>query len=365
MLEEEIEKEQVAEEKYLSTSEESEDIYYSSSGESDLEKDYFGESEEDSVSEEGAWEDSESCEERLREKHKTTATWINNKPVKKEIEIKQKRLTYSFDRYIFKTNFNIKIMRSCNPYLVLVDTMNIVYILRENLLEKSLKVEKFRIDDIVSFNKKIYLINSKCGHLKEIDENLNIDNVEKTFVRNMRKGFASEFLYILGDTTIVVNKQLNCITEYYDKLISITEFDGKIFGLNTSGDVLVFSKELVLEKKVVFDEGVSFKELYSSLDYLVVNTTNSVLLIDKNLHIVKDIQHLKNPVRNIVYTKDHLFCFSSAQGGLKIVDKNLNFNNSFPRKKIRLPESNLAISQDDSIYIASHRDVHRLNINYE
>ncbi|KAF9765020.1 hypothetical protein NGRA_0051 [Nosema granulosis] len=342
-----------------------EDLYYESSGEEDLEKDYFGESEEESESEEGAWEDSESCEEALRKKHKVTPTWINDKKVKKEISLVQKKLSYVFDRYVFKTNFNIKILKRCFSYLVLVDTMNNVYLLKDNELVKSFKIEKFRIDDIVGFNGKIYLVNSKCGYLKEIDENLNIDNIEKSLVRNMRLAFASDWLYIMGDTTIVVNKQLNCIKEYYDKIISMTEFQGKIVAINSVGDVLVFSKDLSLEKKVEFDEGVSFTGIYSTTDYLVINSLNSIIFLDGSLQIVKEAPHGKNPVNDIVHTQEHFFCFSTAQGGLKILDKNLHFNNSFPKNKIKLPEAKRAVAFDNSIYICFYRDLCCLKVLFK
>ncbi|EOB12541.1 ornithine decarboxylase [Nosema bombycis CQ1] len=357
---------------------EDEDFQYTSSEEENLEKDYFGEEEEESESEEGVWEDSESGEDSLRDKHKTVPAWINDKKPKKVLEIKKKKLIYRFDRYQFKTNFNIKILKKIEKFVVVVDTMNNVYLLQEKKVIKSFKIERFRVDDVVGFNNKIYLINGKCGFLKEIDEDLEIDNVEKKITRNMRKGYSfgneevhdesgldNPFLYILGDTTVVLNKNLNCLSEFHDKFLSLEKFNNKIVALSSSGDVLLLSQDLKLEKKLVFDEGSSFTDLYSSENHLVINSLNSILFLDSNFRIVKDVLHLKNPVKNIVHLHDHFFCFSSAKGGLKILDKNLNFNNTFPKKKIRLPEISKIVKDSEGIYLSSHRDLHYLKIEYK
>ncbi|EEQ82562.1 hypothetical protein NCER_100692 [Vairimorpha ceranae BRL01] len=316
---------------------------------------YFGDENiflESSEKEEAAWCDSESDEDILREKYQKQPEWLNSKKFKKVNSVKTSQLKLSFTPGIFKTNFNIKLLKYHLSEICLVDTMNIIYILDNFKLKYTIKLDKWSVSDITYFNNKIHICNNKYNRIKKII-NGEIRDINKIFTRNINKLISyDDQLYILGDTTVVVNGNLEIINESFNKLVNLISYKDSLLALSNNGDILQFSKDLQLVNKMIYKDKFCFTDLIY-LDHLVVVTKSSAIFIDDDFKYFKEL----NNVSNIIEHKDYYFYFTS--NGLQILNKDFTIK----KHKNKIKPCKIFINTDNMILLCSYRELHNLIIN--
>ena len=297
------------------TSSENEEIYFGNELISDS-------SEETKV----VWVDSESEEENLRQEVEKDAEWINDKKFQAKNKTKI-NISLKYKLGFFKTNFNIKLIKCFSNIIILVDTMNIVYILDNLKLKETIKFEKYRITDVELFNDFLYFCSEKSNRIKEINvSNFEIKNINKELTRNIRKlKKIDTLLYVLGDTFLCVDERLNVINEVFDKILDVQKF--------------------------------KHKNLEIIDDYLIVVTTQGLIFIDNNLEYVKETKD-KSDIIYVTKIGDMILYTTKSKNGIKIMNNKLQYINI----RSRLPMCFYAITYKNYLLMCSHREVHHIKI---
>lgn len=304
------------------------------------------------------WVDSESEEENLRQEVEKDAEWINDKKFQAKNKTKI-NISLKYKLGFFMTNFNIKLIKCFSNIIILVDTMNIVYILDNLKLKETIKFEKYRITDVELFNDFLYFCSEKSNRIKEINvSNFEIKNINKELTRNIRKlKKIDTLLYVLGDTFLCVDERLNVINEVFDKILDVQKFKQSLFGLNANGNILQFDKYINMSNKIVYEEKFLFKNLEIIDDYLIVVTTQGLIFIDNNLEYVKETKD-KSDIIYVTKIGDMILYTTKSKNGIKIMNNKLQYINI----RSRLPMCFYAIKYNNDLLMCSHREVHHIKI---
>ncbi|WUR02519.1 WD40 repeat domain-containing protein [Vairimorpha necatrix] len=318
--------------------------------------DYFGDDKcfLSSSSEEEAWADSESDEEVLREKYKNEPDWLNNKKFKKSQIKKSSRFSISFTPGLFKTNYSIKIIKHYSSNIFLVDTMNIIYILKDYKLVHCLRLDKWGVSDVTLFNNKLLICNNKLNKIKQVIDG-DIKDINKIYTRNInRLVVINTNLYLLGDTVQLLNEDLEVVEESYNNLINLVQYKDDLLGLSSNGDILQFTEDLVLINKIIYTDKFSFRDIRVLGNLISIMTYDTIIFINEDFKYKKEI---KGDTSEITVYKDLYLYFTEA--GMKI------YNKEFVIINTKIKKCRTFVNTGDSIIMCQNREIHKLTINHK
>lgn len=340
---------------------------YSSSEElsevDEYEKEYFGEMSEDSTKEEEAvWEDDEDGEERLRKEYRSGATWLDGK-VKKQLEVSRKKLKFDYKKFVFSSKCNIKLAKSHGNYLVLVDTYNIIYVLRDLKPYRVFQIEKFGVSDFVFVNGMILFASLKQSNFKEIGFDGKVKNIYRRTAEGIRKMiFMNGFLYLLGNQLTVMNGDYEVLEVFESRIKDFAVSDEFVYALDFSGQIFMLTLKLQALKRVALDDKFDFRSICFVKDMIIVGLGMGVKLFDKSMRLVKEFMNMKDEMTGCAECGEYIIYGSTYRNSLKIITPEMRTFDKFPFDSICIP-SIKAISYDGrNIVICSGKAVNMLRI---
>lgn len=334
-----------------STSSGSEEDYFTSTGDSEVE-------EESEI----AWTDSDS-NSKLREELQEDAPWISSEGLAKTVRRDAKNIAFKYTRHVFTARCKVKLLR-CFPHIkVLVDSFNLIYMIKDFDSFKTYKVDMFKISDVCFFGNRILFSSSSSSYIKEVSVDGKVTDIRKG-MGNVQKMIADDNLYILGDKLFVLNQSLSIKNEFDGSFVDGCVNEGNVICLKDNGDIYVFDKELHFRRKLSFSFKFQFKRLYSANSKVLVCTGNGMIVLNSSLEEIRSFSNLSEPITALVSNSDFIVHGSSYQNSLRILKDNLSYFDKFPFSKIKInPISAMAIDKD-VVYFNDSRFISSLKLSY-
>lgn len=332
----------------------------SSSDIAEYEREYFGEESSEYREEEdgAAWEDSEEGEERVRNSYRRTATWIDGTQTKKQMEVRKKRLRFSYERSVFVSKCKIKLAKCHGDYIVVVDTYNIIYILRDLKAHRIFQIERFGVSDFVFINNMILFASCKQSGFKEVSFDGDVRNVCNRASRGVRMMSSREnVVYVVGEQLVLMNNNYEVMEVFEHRVVDICLSSGLVYVLDYSGRIFVLTASLKIVKKVSLDDKFDFKCIYSAGDFVVVGTGMGIKVFDRDMEQVKELRNMKDEVTGCVGCDGYIVYGSKYANSLKIMQPGLSCFNRFPFNSISIPPISIIDYDGRNIIICSGRSV--------
>lgn len=328
------------------------------------EEDYFtstNDSEAESESE-VAWSDSDSDSE-LRDNLQDDAPWTNAEGLSKSIRRNVKKIAFKYTKHVFTARCRVKLFK-CFPHVkVLVDSFNLIYMIKDFDSFKTYKIDMFKISDVCLFGDRILFSSSSSSYIKEVSVEGKVTDFKKS-MGNIRKMVASDSLYVLGDKLFVLNQSLSIKNEFDGSFMDVCVNGNDVICLMENGDIYVFDKELRFIRKLVFPFKFQFKALYSANSKILVCTSNGMIVLNSNFEETKTFSNLSEPITALVSNDDFIVHASSYQNSFRILKDSLSYFDKFPFSKIKInPVSAMAMDKD-VVYISDSRFISSLKLSY-
>lgn len=309
------------------------------------ERDFFNQYEYDFTEqkEPAKWQDSEEDEEFLRTEYKlkNNMIWKENKktPFK---NIKTNNISYKQEKNILMTNNNIKLAKVFGNLIVLITTMNDIYIIND-LNEKKYKVVNvlFSISDFDFLDEnRILLISKKCGIIKEL-------NIESGVIKDIKKGnnkkfhkiIVSDYIYILSEILEIYDKEnFDYMKLFSETIIDFTLTDSNIVLLKKDRSIAIYDREsfeFISVKK--YEDKYFFNRIYSTGHRVFLCMNQGIKILNNNCEIEKEIFDVE--LSNFTQNEKFIALSGNAAGCLRVIKKsNLRSLNSFPPSNFNLPK---------------------------
>ena len=330
------------------------------------EKDYFETTseEEDSEKSEVAWEDSDD-DENLRDEIDEDANWLTADGIQKKIKVQPKKISFKLKRKVFTANCKVKLFKTFPEIKILVDSFNLIYLIKKFDDFKTFKIEFFKISDVCIFGGKILLSSNSSSFMKQITFEGKVSDIKKG-TGNIKKMLAvGNTLYILGDKLFAFNSNFNLVSSFNSTFIDFCVGNDQIICLKEDGDIYIFDLELTFKNKVSFPFKFQFKSLYFAKGYFFICTLNGLFILDQNSKEVKSFSNLSEPITAITSNDDFIVHGSAYDNSLRILKVNgLSYFEKFPFSKVRInPISSIAVD-GDTFYFSETKFITSLKLSY-
>jgi hypothetical protein len=340
-----------------------------SSYDSEDEKIYFGDdqkSEEDSEKSEYAWQDSDENEE-LRDDYKDTDTWLNNEGLAKNIQKEKKTIAFQINRNIFTAKCRIKLFK-CYPHMkVLVDSFNLIYLIKSFEDYKTFKIEYFQISDVVLFDNRLLFCNENSTYIKELSLEGKTTDINKKIGKVKRMLATENYLYTLGDAGIsCFDKNLMLKNQFKGQFLDFCATKSGCTVLKSDGNIVQL-KEGTMEvlNKLSMDIRYKFKKIYCKENILIVGTDSGLVLLNEQLKEIKQYENLKEEISGLVYNKDFIVHASNCDNSLRIMKaSDMTYYDRFPFSKVKILPTTCIEIENDTIYLCSSKFVTALKLSY-
>lgn len=334
----------------------------SSSGEN---LDYFASSSttvEDDVSQ-AAWVDSDEDSE-LRDELEEDALWINSEGIPKAIERSRKEISFNYTRKVFTARCKVKIFR-CFPHVkVLVDSFNLIYMIRDFETFKTFKISLYKISDVCYFNGRILFSSDSSSYLKEVTLEGEVTDIKKG-TGNIKKMVASEnYLYIVGDKLFCLNKNLSIKSDFNGQFVDACLLGDNLVCLKDDGDIYCFDQELAFREKHSFSFKFQFKHIFYAKDKLFIATENGLVILNSAFKQIKAFSNLSEPITCFAFNSDFVLHASAYQNSFRILKNDLSYFEKFPYSKIKINPISTMDIENDTVYFSDSRFISSLKINY-
>ncbi|CAD26341.1 similarity with ornithine decarboxylase DCOR_YEAST [Encephalitozoon cuniculi GB-M1] len=335
---------------------------------SEYEEEYFGEaSEEESSksSEAAAWEDSDD-DEKLREEYKKTATWLDGKQAKKQVEARKKRLRFEYERHLFFSKCKIKQAKAHGEYLVVVDTYNNIYILRNFQVHKTLWIEMFGISDFVYTGGAILFSSSKQSNLKEVTFDGEVRNISIRAIEGIRRMISiGDSIYIVGEQLALLNSAYEVVEVIEGRFVDVAVSEDFVYAMCFSGEIVVLTPGLQILRKVSLEDKFDFRSIHFFASKVFVGMGMGMKVFDKEMNPIREFKNLKDEVTGFTGHGDYVVYGSRYTNSLKIVLPDIRCFSKFPFNTIRIPPIKVLDSDGRNVIICSGRSVSVLRIKLE
>lgn len=334
---------------------------------SDDEENYFGErgvlsESEDSVV---AWEDSDEDSD-LRAEMPTEAAWLNTKSLVKTVQRQTKKIKFRLSNKVFTSKYKLSHFKVYKDFKLAVDTFNIVYWIRSFDDFSTVKIDYFKITDVVQHGGRVMLASVQSSFIKIIAENGKVDTINKRTgrVKKMVAYAPASCLYIAGDKLFCFNKKMNLVEVFNQEFTDICVSQRGVYCLNASGDIFVFDHRLEFQRKLTFECKFEFQRIFCTPDNLFIGTEHGFYILDHNLVQTKELSNIKSCAVGLVHNKDFTIYGANHQNSLRILKNGLVPYDKFPFSKVFIePISSLEMCED-SLYFTHSRSVSVLTLNY-
>lgn len=330
------------------------------------ERDYFDSTSEEESSEksEVAWEDSDD-NEALREEIDEDADWLTTEGLPKKIKIEPKKISFKLKRKVFTANCKIKIFKAFQEIKVLVDSFNLIYLIKNFDDFKTYKIEFFKISDVCMFNGKILLSSNSSSFIKQMTLDGKVSDIKKGTGNVKKMACAGNNLYILGDRLFSFNSNFSLVSDFNGSFKDFCVGDDSIICLKEDGDIYLFDFDLSFKNKVSFPFKFQFSSSYFANGYFFICTLNGLLILDKELRELKTFSNLSEPITAITHNSDFVVHGSAYENSLRILKtKGLCYFEKFPFSKIKInPISSISV-EGDTFYFSETRFITSLKLTY-
>lgn len=319
--------------------------------------------EEDSEKSEMAWEDSDD-ESDLREEMDEDATWLTTDGIQKKIRREPKKISFKLKKRVFTANCKVKLFKVFPEVKVLVDSFNLIYLIKNFDDFKTYKIDFFKISDICYFGNKIIFSSNSSSFMKQITMEGKVTDIKKG-TGNIKKMIAKDSLYILGDKLYSFNQNLSLTATFNSTFIDFCVTDLAVICLKDDGDIYVFDLELNFKNKISFSFKFQFKSLYYAKDMIFICTINGLFIVDKNMKEIKTFSNLTDPVSSLAFNNDFIVHGSLYENSLRILKTpSLSYFEKFPFSKVKInPISTISID-GDTFYFSDSRFISSLKLTY-
>lgn len=326
-------------------------------------EDYFDSSSvEEGEESEAAWTDSDESVEP-RDELDGEAAWLHTEGAPKKIRKTVRRISFKHARHVFTAKCKIKLFRVFEDFKVLVDSFNLIYLIKNFEEYKTFKVDFFKITDVCSFNGKILFSSSTSSYIKQVTPEGKVVDIKKG-TGNIRKMVVDEYLYVLGDKLFAFNKNLGLACEFSQKFKDVCVACGHVVCLTEAGDIHIFDKDLNFKNKLSLAFKFQLKGVWPARDKLIVSTENGIVIFDANFREVKTFANLKEPISGLVYNDEFIVHGSPYSNSLRILKGDLTYYDRFPFSKIKInPISTISI-EGDIVYFNDSRYISSLKLQY-
>ncbi|WEL39185.1 hypothetical protein PFJ87_08g00430 [Encephalitozoon hellem] len=334
----------------------------------EYEREYFGDvsEEESSVSEEkAAWEDSDD-DEKIREDYRKTATWLDGKQPKKQVEVRRKRMKFEYEKYLFLSKCRIKLAKARGEYLVVVDTYSNIYILKNFKVHKTLWIEMFGISDFVYIGDVILFSSCKQSNLKEVTFDGEVRNISIRTIEGIRKMVSTgDSIYVAGEQLILLNDSYEVVETIEGKFMDIAVSKGFVYAMSFNGEVIILTSDLQILKKVSPEDKFSFRSIHFFAGRVFIGTEMGIKIFDEDMRPIKEIMNLKNEATGFTAHGDYVVYGSNYTNSLKIILPDMKCYNKFPFNTISISPIKVLESDGKNIIICSGRTINVLRIKLE
>lgn len=309
-----------------------------------------------------AWTDSDD-EEDLREELENEAKWLHTEELPRKITKTTKKLSFKYSKHIFTAKCKIKLFNVFKDIKVLVDSFNLIYLIKNFDDYKTYKIDFFKITDMCQFNNMLLFSSNTSSFIKQVNIDGKVTDIKKG-TGNIKKMLSDNFLYVLGDKLYAFNANLSLEYEFGHSFVDICAFIDNIVCLSSEGDIYIFDKNLNFKNKLSLQFKFQFKSLYSTEKNLIVCTDDGLILYDSNFQEIKSFSNLKEPISSLVSNKSFIIHGSLYNNSLRILKPDLTYYEKFPYSKIKInPISALAID-GETVFFSDSRFISSLKLSY-
>ncbi|ADM11964.1 uncharacterized protein Eint_080280 [Encephalitozoon intestinalis ATCC 50506] len=335
---------------------------------SEYEKEYFGDISEEAGAEseeKAAWEDSDD-DPGIREDHKKTVTWLDGKQCKKQIEVRKKKVRFEYEKNLFLSKCKIKLAKAHGEYLVVVDTYNNIYILKDFKIHKTLWIELFGISDFIYTGERILFSSHKQSNLKEVTFDGDVRNISIKSVEGIKKMISiGDFIYTIGKKLILLNSSYEVVEVMEGEFMDIAVSEEAVYAMGCGGDIVMLTPDLQILRKESFEDKFDFHSIYFFANQVFIGMGMGVKVLDKDMKPVKEFKNLKNGVTGLTGHREYVIYGSDYTNSLKIILPGLKCFNKFPFNAISIPSINSLESDGKNIVVCSGRSVSILRMKVE
>lgn len=341
----------------------SNDELLSESTEDEAQEDYFDPStEEEQEESKFAWTDSDD-EQELREELESEASWLHTEGLPKRICKNVKKISFKYAKHLFTAKCRIKLFNIFKDVKILVDSFNLIYIMKSFEDYKTFKIDFFKITGVCCFNDMILASSSTSSYIKHITLDGKVTDIKKG-TGNIRKMVSDTLLYVLGDKLYAFNSNLSLVAEFGHAFIDICVTPTSVIGLTADGDLHMFDKELKFKEKHSSLLKFQFKSIHAVRDMILVGTDTGLIIFDCNFNELKTFSNLKEPITALVYNRDFIVHGSSYTNSLRILNPDLVYYERFPFSKIKLNPITAMAIEGNTVYFTDSRFISSLALEY-
>lgn len=327
-------------------------------------EDYFGSStSEESEESEVAWTDSDD-DSNLREELENEAVWLNTEGITKKIKKTQKKISFKYIRSVFTAKCKIKLFKVFPNIKVLVDSFNLVYLIKNFEDFKTFKIGFFKITDVCFFNDKILVTSDTSSFIKQIDLDGKVTDIKKNTGKIKKIQASGDHLYVLSDKLILFNKNFSVINEFNLPFKDFCITDNSVVCLKEDGDIHIFDKELTFKEKVSFQFKFQFRSIYFAHDKILVCMDTGIMFLDSTFKEIKTFTNLKEAVSTLSFNKDFIVHGSQHPNSLRILKSDLTYFEKFPFSKIKINPISTMDIEGDTVYFSDSKFVSSLKLKY-
>lgn len=329
------------------------------------EEDYFGESEaENSQQTEYAWEDSDDVSE-LREEIDNDAKWLEADGIQKVIKKSAKKISFKIFRKIFTAKCRVKLFKVFSDYMILVDSFNLIYFIKNFDDFKTYKIDFFKVTDLCFFNGKYLFYSEASSLIKQVTPEGKVVDIKKG-TGNIKKIVPSQDkLFVLGDKIFLFNQNISLVNEFPGSYKDICITESALVALKDDGDICIFDKDLNFLSKISLTLKFSFKSLYGVDDKIFVCTADGLIILDSNFNQMKTTSNLSHPISCLVDNKDFVVHGAQHENSLRILRKHdFTYFEKFPFSKVKINSISAMAIKDDTVYFSDSKFITSLKLKY-
>lgn len=335
-----------------------------SSDEDIQDEDYFGSStSEESAESEVAWVDSDDDSD-LREELENEATWLNTGGIAKKIKKTQKKISFKYIRSVFTAKCKIKIFKVFTGIKVLVDSFNLVYLIKSFDDFKTYKMDFFKITNVCFFNNKILFTSDTSSFIKQMDLDGKVTDIKKDTGKIKKIHAAGDNLYILSDKMILFNRNLSVINQINLPFKDFCIAEDSVVCLKEDGDIHIFDKELTFKEKISFQFKFQFRSVYFAHNNVFVCMDTGIMILDSTFKEIKTFTNLKEAVSTLTFNEDFIVHGSLYANSLRILKSDLIYFEKFPFSKIKINPISTMDIEGDTVYFSDSRFISSLKLKY-
>ncbi|KAF7683660.1 hypothetical protein TCON_1130 [Astathelohania contejeani] len=331
------------------------------------------------------WNDAEEEELKLRKEFNLIndpVDWVTKQPKSFNLKRNMREFRYKIIKRIFSTKTNIKLIRCFLNRIIIIDNLNIIYLLEgdDDLMNgtyKAYKIEYLNVSDFIFLNKDvILLIGKNYNVIKEFNlatgKLIGIFRATGESCYNKIDSY-DEFIFLMGDYLTVLDSKTYEIKSKIE--IPIKDFtinkeknneDITIFVLGKDNSIYKFNLEGKIQYKLALEDRFEFSKLFYYKSKLIISTKRGLKFYDENMNFIKEFMNLNTNVMKLVGTNNIISHVSEGKNTLRFLDiNNLKYFDNFPLSGVIMPYIKDIMFCDDRLYYCHKKYVSYIKMKYK